>query len=179
MVGKNKIARAGGRSGKREPARRKPPLASTSNEGQQVRSNASRLRPGGRAVLDERVPVLLLDAISSVNAAIVSAIVRLPYIEVRQAIAADDEQKRELTLAIQGVAEKYRCVFTENKAAIEFGVAWAGVHAAHFDNFLARPDGPEEQPALLLSEALFLAALVLAPLLILVVVSIVQNTRRE
>lgn len=129
-------------------------------------------------VLDERVPGLLLDAISSVNAATASAIMGLPYSEARQAAAPNEEEKRELTCAVREVAEKHPEFFKQNKVAIEFGVAWAAVHAKHFDNLLTRCSDTLEESACLPLQVLVLVAVVLAPLLILVVVAIAQDARR-
>lgn len=175
MDRKNAIARAGGRPRKKQASRSKAISLPAKTEDTQ-RSN--RLPPGGNAVLDERVPALLLDAMSSVNAAITSAITSLPYTEARLAAATDDGEKCELTHAIQEVAEKHPKFFKQNRAPIEFGVAWAAVHAKHFDNLLARGDGTVEELACSPLQAFLLMAVILAPLLIFAFVSITQHARR-
>lgn len=128
--------------------------------------------------MDDRTLTMLLDAISSVSAAIVSATVGLPYIEARKTMAPNDEEKLRVSCAVREVADLYESFFTENKIALEFGITWAGVQAAHFDNFFTRTDSTAGQSPLRPSQALFLAIIVLAPLLIFAVVSIVQYTKR-
>src|SRR5262249_51490660 len=77
-------------------------------------------RPG---VLDDRTLTMLLDAISSVSAAIVSATEGLPYIEARKEIAPNEEEKLPVSRAIKRVASQYESFFTENKVILEFGIA--------------------------------------------------------
>ncbi len=153
---------------------------SASSERRRRHSNQSQPDPERQPALDERVPALLLDAISSVQAVIASASMRLPYGEVRQSTAVSEEQKRQLTHAIREVAEKYPAFFTQNKAAIDFSVAWAAVHAAHFDNLFALTDRTNtgEEPCCSRGDALLAGLLVLGPLLIFAVVSIVHHLRR-
>jgi hypothetical protein len=147
---------------------------SKSKEGRQ--SSSKLLRP---PVFDERASTMFLDAFTSVNAIIASAIAGLPYVDARRAMAMDAEDKRELSLAMHAVAEKYAPFFTKHKVALDFGIAWAGIHAAHIDNLFTRADSSVEQPPFKPSETLFLVALILTPLLIFAVISIVQHTRRD
>jgi hypothetical protein len=136
--------------------------------------------PEKNPVLDERVPTLLIGAIRSVTAAIASANMKLTYREAHQAMAVNFEEKRELTNAIQEIVDKHPAFFTENKAAIEFGIDWAGLHGAKFDIIFAITDDANtvERAALSPGEALFVALLVFAPLAIFAVVSLVQHLRR-
>jgi hypothetical protein len=143
-------------------------------------SNQAQQHPERRPLLDDRVPAMLIDAISSVNAAIGSASVRVPYSEARQAMALNEQEKHKLTRAIQGVAEKHPPFFAQNKEAIEFCVAWAAVQAAHIDNFLTLTDNTNavQEPGCSSREALLGVLLVLGPLLIFAGISIVQHLRR-
>jgi len=167
------------RGGSGKSTRTKLQVPTKSERAMRQPSCQSHPQPERSPLLDERVPALLIDATESVTAAIASATTKLSYREAHQAMAVNCEKKRELIGAIQELVDKHRTFFTVNKAVIEFGVAWAGVHAAHIDKFFAGTDREAEQPALLPSEALFLVIVVLAPLLIFAVVSIVQHTRRE
>lgn len=178
MDRKNKTAPVQDRRGTKEPPMAKSHSSSASRGDRRQRSKQSQPQQGGERVLDQRLPTMFFDAISSVSAAIASAIATLPYIEARQAMAVDEEETCELTRVIQEVAKKNPAFFKENEAAIEFSVVWAAVHAAHFDNFFAEADSGVEKSACSPREAFFLAAMIIAPLLILAVVSIVHHTRR-
>jgi len=173
MDQETEIPRPAGARKKKLPTTKSRSLTK-SNRGRQSSSNL--LRP---PVFDERASTMFLDAITSVNAAIASSIAGLPYIDARSAMAMDAEEKRELNLALEAVAEKYAPFFTKHKAALDFGIAWAGIHAAHIDNLFTRGDSSVEQPPFKRSETLFLVALILTPLLIFAVISIAQHTRRK
>jgi hypothetical protein len=177
MNAKDKGTRAEYR-GHKKPPTKQPRLPSAISGSRRQRSSHSQPQPGGRPVLDERVPTLVLDVISSIGAAIASASMRVPYSEARQAMASNEDEKCELTRAVVEVAEKHYAFFKQNKAVIELGVVWAAVHVRHFDNFFARVDGAVEEPVCSPRDALFFAAVALAPLLIFAFVSIVQHSRR-
>jgi hypothetical protein len=95
----------------KRPARKKKPLAagpsSLRGSGSTQCPHHSQSHQSGQPVLDQRVPELLLDAISSVKAAVVSASVRLPYGEVQQAMAVNEQERQELTRALQEAAERH------------------------------------------------------------------------
>ena len=168
----------------RRPPRKKKALA---DDPSSLRGSGSTKCPhppqshtSSQPVLDQRVPELLLDAISSVKAAIVSASARLPYGEARQAMAVDEQEQQELTRALREAAERHPAFFRQNKTEIEFCVAWAAVHAAQIDSLLILTDNTNtmEEPGCSPRGSLFVALLVLGPLLIFAVISIVQHLRR-
>jgi len=173
MDQESKIPRTAGRRKKKLPTIKSRSLSKSNGS---RRSSSNLLRP---PVFDERAFTVFLDAFTTVNAAIASAIAGLPYIDARRAMAMDAEDKHELSLAMHAVAEKYAPFVTKHNAALDFGIAWAGIHAAHVDNLFTRPESSAEQPAFKPSETLFLVALILTPLLIFTVISIVQHTRRD
>ena len=175
-----KRARAEGRLRKKKPTTTSSRSPSSIRRGTPKCSNQPHPQIERGPVLDERVSTMLLEAISSVNAAIASANTKLTYAEARQAMAVDEEEKRELTSAVQEIVNKHSAFFSENKAAIELCVAWAAVHAAHVDNFSALADSTNtvKEAACSPGEAFLVALLVLGPLAIFAVVSIVRHLRR-
>jgi len=177
MSANTRCTRTAQRRRKELPAKGPHPTSAT-GRGRRPRPTESQALTGGQPVLDERVTTLVLDVISSLGAAIASASTRMPYAEARQALASNQDEKYEFTRAVMEVVEKHHAFFEHNRGVIELSVVWASVHASHYDNLFAGVDRTTEDRACSPREALFFAAVVLAPLLILAVISILQNTRR-
>lgn len=156
-----------------------------------------RLRPkqADGSALDERIPGLLLDSLTTVQTAILSATERTPYRVLRQAIAISEAEKSELTTAAQAVAAKHPDFFCEHKDALEFALALTALTAMKFDHLLTAmdqslTDEPNLSPAMARDEvsgqhicsareALAIALVVLAPLAILALALLIPHLRRK
>jgi hypothetical protein len=169
----------------KEAGRTKPAQARGRQDG------CERFRPQTqRSILDERIPGLLSDSLTSVQAAIMSASEGLPYRTVRQAMALGQEEKNELTSAVQAVVAKYPAFFAPHKDAFEFATVLTAINAAHMDHLFlllgqsdtppgpAEPDPPAEHVCST-REALGMALIVLAPLGLLILVLLIQHWRKN
>ena len=126
-------------------------------------------------LFDSRLPGLLFDALGIVEAAIASAASGLPYRAVRQASLLEEPEKRELSHAALAAAEKHPEFFAKHKDLIEVAVAATAFHAAKIDAMRALIDQADTsastgEPTAVhgkpcsTREALWIAAIVLAPL---------------
>jgi hypothetical protein len=170
----------------KKTGRTKPTRARVKQDG----SERSRPQPEVRPILDARIPGLLSDSLTSVQAAIMSASKGLPYKALRQAMAIGEEEKHELTSAAQAAVAKYPAFFAEHKDAVEVVTVLMAINAAHMDHMfsllgqsdgspaLAQP-GPLGEHVCSAREALGMALIVLAPLGLLALVLLIQHWRRN
>jgi hypothetical protein len=173
------------------PVRKKARHAKSARLGiKQSGAARSRSQSEDRPVLDERVPGLLFDSLTTAQAALVSASKEMPYTALRQAMAISEPEKRELTIAAQTAAGKYPDFFSQHKDGIEFGVAFMAINAAKIDQLLSLIDqsdnspipadsGPFGEHVCSAREALGIALIILAPLWLLALVLIVEHLRRK
>jgi hypothetical protein len=177
-LGEERKVGAGG-----EPQIEAPPIsAKPARWGKQHRSKRSRLQPeDGLPVLDERIPSLLLDSLLLVQSAIASATTGVPYGVMRQAMASSEEEKRDLTRAVQAAAAKHSEFFTQHREVIEFAAIWTAIHAQKVNAVCAAFDAMQAESGQLggkvcsIREALVDAVIILAPLVLLTIVVILQR----
>ena len=157
--------------------------------GKQYGSERSHPQPEERPILDECVPGLLFDSLASVQAAIVSASKKVPHRTLRQAMAIDEQEKRELTRAAQAVAAKHAAFFSKHRDALEFVTVLTAINAAQMDHMLSLIDqsdgppapaesGPSGEHVCSAREALVIAFIVLAPLALLALILILERRRK-
>lgn len=158
--------------------------------GKQDGSEPSRPQPEAHSNLDERIPGLLWDSLTRVQAAIMGASKGIPYEALRQTMVLGKEERNELTSAAQAVAAKYPAFFAEHKDLIEFVTVFMAFKAAQMDHLLsllgqsdaspapAEP-GPPKDHVCSAREALAIALIILAPLGLLALVLLIQHLRRK
>ena len=157
--------------------------------GKQDGSERSHPQPAARPILDERIPGLLSDSLTSVQAAIMSASEGLSYRTLRQAMTLGEQEKNELTSAAQAVAAKHPAFFAQHKDALELVIALTAFNAAHMDHLFSllgqSDDSPAPKPVppgehvCSAHEALGMALIVLAPLGLFALVLLIQHLRRK
>lgn len=158
--------------------------------GMQDGSEPSRPQPEARSNLDERIPGLLWDSLTRVQAAIMSASKSIPYEALRQTMVLGKEEKNELTSGAQAVAAKYPAFFAEHKDVIEFVTVLTAFKALQMDHLLSllsqsdrspvpAESGPSGEHVCSAREALAIVFIVLAPLGLLALVLLIQHLRRN
>lgn len=122
-----------------------------------------------RCILDDRLPGLLLDALTPVETAVLSAVSGVPYCTIRTIVNVDEIRKREICAAVQAVVTKHREVFAEYHGVLEFIVPFMAVTASQADCFLILADASRNESAMSAEpcsprKALIIALIVLGPL---------------
>lgn len=148
-------------------------------------SKPSQCLPDERPMLDERLPGLLLDALTPVAAAIASAATGMDYREARQAMAMGAEEKLQLSQALEQVAAKHATFVLAHGPLVEFAAVFSAVNAAHADHLLSlakQTEGLDTETgspqACSKREAILVALLVLAPFVIAAIVLIVKGRKQ-
>ncbi|MGH9475070.1 MAG: hypothetical protein ACRD1C_01930 [Terriglobales bacterium] len=130
--------------------------------------------------MDGRLPGLLLDTLGVAAAAIASATTGVGYGELFSEMAFSAQERERLSAAAAAVASAHAAFFSLHRGAIELAATLAALESAHIHAALSAADiraAESGQPAVGLSgpAALAAAAVILAPLLILIVVLIKQS----
>ncbi len=136
---------------------------------------------------DECLPGLFFEALTTLQAAAMSAIEQVPYSALRKAAALTDKQKQELASATAAVLSKHHAFIAQHKTALECGGIITALFAAKVDALLTMIDSCEPLPAAgqcahaahvcSRRELLGIALVVLAPLSILGVFLLIEHLR--